>query len=101
MRKRKIDREIHKIESEFENLRSKILKAARDSQTGFAAENEMIYAINKKIAEKNSELRLLRLNHIKNNSKLKKKDKVGGPMSKITGSSSVKREELSLENKVQ
>ncbi len=59
---------------------------------------EMVHEINKKLANKESELRLLRLNQIRNKSKLKKQEEVRGPS--LLDNTMVRREELNLENKV-
>ena len=82
----------------MESLRSKILKASRDSQTGSSIGMEMVHEINKKLATKESELRLLRMNQIKNRNKLKKQEMISKPQS--MNNVTVKREELNLENKV-
>ena len=59
---------------------------------------EMVHEINKKLATKESELRLLRMNQIKNRNKLKKQEMISKPQS--MNNVTVKREELNLENKV-
>ena len=59
---------------------------------------EMVHEINKKLANKESELRLLRLNQIRNKVKLRKQEEVRGP--RQLDSTMVRREELNLENKV-
>ena len=59
---------------------------------------EMVHEINKKLANKESELRLLRLNQIRNEAKLKKQEDIRGP--RLLNNTMVKREELNLENKV-
>jgi len=97
-RKRKTDRDIHKLENELESLRSKVLKSAKDSQTGSTIGMETVHEINKKLANKESELRLLRLNQIRNKLKLKKQETIHKPM--IVDNKTAKREELNLENKV-
>ena len=58
----------------------------------------MVHEINKKLATKESELRLLRMNQIKNRNKLKKQEMISKPQS--MNNVTVKREELNLENKV-
>ena len=97
-RKKKTDRDIRKVESEFESLRSKLTKSARDSQTGMIISLETIHEVNKKLANKESELRLLRLCQIKTKEKLRKQEKVHKPQ--VLDSQTVRREELNLENKV-
>ena len=59
---------------------------------------ERVHEINKKLANKESELRLLRLNQIRNKSKLKKQEDFQGP--RLVDNTTVTREELNLENKV-
>ena len=59
---------------------------------------EVVHEINKKLANKESELRLLRLNQIRNRAKLKKQEDIRGP--RQLNNTMVKREELNLENKV-
>ena len=59
---------------------------------------ETVHEINKKLANKESELRLLRLNQIRNKLKLKKQETIHKPM--IVDNKTAKREELNLENKV-
>ena len=59
---------------------------------------EMVHEINKMLANKESELRLLRLNQIRNRAKLKKQEDIRGP--RQLNNTMVKREELNLENKV-
>ena len=51
----------------------------KDSGTGASIAMEMVHEINKKLANKESELRLLRLNQIRNKAKLKKQEEVRGP----------------------
>ena len=97
-RKKKTDRDIRKVESEFESLRSRLNKSARDSQTGMTISAETIHEVNKKLANKESELRLLRLCQIKTKEKLRKQETVHKPQ--VLDSQTVKREELNLENKV-
>ena len=59
---------------------------------------EAVHEINKRLAEKESELRLLRLNQIKTREKLKTLEELHRP--KTVDKSQSKREELNLENKV-
>ena len=59
---------------------------------------ETVHEINKKVATKESELRLLRLNQIRNKTKLKKQEY--GQVQLRVDNNTVKREELNLENKV-
>jgi len=75
-----------------------VLKSAKDSQTGSTIGMETVHEINKKLANKESELRLLRLNQIRNKLKLKKQETIHKPM--IVDNKTAKREELNLENKV-
>ena len=98
VRKKKTDREIRKVESDFESLRSRVNKTARDSQTGSVISLETIHEINKKLANKESELRLLRLCQIKTKEKLRKQEEVHKPQ--VLDKQTVKREELNLENQV-
>lgn len=44
-RKRKTDRDIHKLESELESLRSRVLKAAKDSGTGAGVRMETVLEV--------------------------------------------------------
>ena len=86
------------METELESLKTKIFKSAKDSQTGSNIGMETVHEINKKVANKESELRLLRLNQIRNKTKLKKQEY--GQVQLRVDSNTVKREELNLENKV-
>ena len=61
-RKKRTDREIRNIETDYENSKNKILKTARNSQTAEPISLETIHTINKKLAVKEAELRLLRIN---------------------------------------
>ena len=61
-RKKKTDREIRNFETEYENSKNRILKTARNSQTAEPISLETIHTINKKLAVKEAELRLLRIN---------------------------------------
>ena len=97
-KKKKVDRDIRKIENDFESTKTKVVKTAKDSQTGSPMSMEAVHEINKRLAEKESELRLLRLNQIKTREKLKKLEELHKP--KAMDKSQAKREELNLENKV-
>ena len=44
-RKRKTDRDIHKLESELESLKSRVLKAAKDSGTGAGVRMETVLEV--------------------------------------------------------
>jgi chromosome segregation ATPase len=97
-KKKKTDREIRNIENYFESTKTKIIKTAKDSQTASPISMEAMHEINKRLAEKESELRLLRLNQIKTREKLQTLEDLHRP--KTVDKSQSKREELNLENKV-
>jgi hypothetical protein len=59
-KKKKTDREIRSIENDYESTKTKIIKTAKDSQTASPMSMEAVHEINKRLAEKESELRLLR-----------------------------------------
>ncbi|XP_023346147.1 uncharacterized protein LOC111715117 [Eurytemora carolleeae] len=70
--KKKLDREIRNVESTLDGHKNKVAKTARDSATGEPLNPEIMLKLNKKQAEKENELRKLRLANIRIQEKLRK-----------------------------